>query len=262
MAKKDIKILVATHKEYNMPEDKIYVPIHVGAEGKKDLGLLKDNTGDNISIKNPNYCELTAMYWAWKNLKCDIIGLMHYRRYLSICDVKDVKKAKTIDDKFKLILTENEILTLLKDYDVLLPCTKLHTKNVYTKYAQQHYIKDLDNVKKIIEKDYSEMLNAFNEVMTEKKYAIGNMCVMKKELFDEYCEWLFELFEKLEKVTDMSDYSKLQQRLYGFLSERLFNIWLRYKNLNIKELTLVAMEHDNLKIIWNKSWHRLLHKKL
>ena len=66
-----------------MPEDKIYLPIHVGRVEKADLGYLGDDTGDNISAKNANYCELTGLYWAWKNLKCDYIGLCHYRRYFA-----------------------------------------------------------------------------------------------------------------------------------------------------------------------------------
>lgn len=67
----DIKILVATHKKYWMPKDEIYLPIHVGKKGKDDLGYIGDDTGDNISIKNPNYCELTGLYWAWKNMDCE-----------------------------------------------------------------------------------------------------------------------------------------------------------------------------------------------
>ena len=73
LSKKDIKIVIAAHKPYRMPEDTMYVPLHVGAEGKKnpdgtplDLGYQKDNEGDNISAKNPYYCELTGIYYAWK----------------------------------------------------------------------------------------------------------------------------------------------------------------------------------------------------
>ena len=90
MSKKPLSatIVVATHKKYRMPNDPLYLPVHVGAEGKKDakgrpldFGYQKDNEGDNISLKNPRYCELTGIYWAWKNLECDYIGLVHYRRY-------------------------------------------------------------------------------------------------------------------------------------------------------------------------------------
>ena len=84
----DIKILVAAHKEYWMPEDELYMPIHVGAEGKfddngapLDLGYVKDNTGDNISYKHRYYSDLSAVYWGWKNLDVDYMGSCHYRRY-------------------------------------------------------------------------------------------------------------------------------------------------------------------------------------
>ena len=79
----NIKIMVAVHKPYWMPTDSVYLPIHVGKEGKADIGFQGDNTGDNISSKNSHYCELTAMYWAWKNLEADFVGLVHYRRYFT-----------------------------------------------------------------------------------------------------------------------------------------------------------------------------------
>ena len=80
----DIKILVATHKKYRMPEDNIYLPIQVGAEGKQSFGFQRDDAGENISSANPRMCELTAVYWAWKNLNADYIGLVHYRRHFTI----------------------------------------------------------------------------------------------------------------------------------------------------------------------------------
>ena len=75
---KNIKVIVATHKEYKMPKDKLYLPLHVGAKGKQDLGYTKDDTKKNISEKNPFFCELTGLYWAWKNIDADYIGLVHY----------------------------------------------------------------------------------------------------------------------------------------------------------------------------------------
>ena len=80
----NVKVIVAAHKPYQMPQDEIYLPVHAGCEGKESIGFQGDNTGDNISLKNPFYCELTCLYWAWKNLGCDFIGLVHYRRYFSL----------------------------------------------------------------------------------------------------------------------------------------------------------------------------------
>lgn len=91
----DIKIIIATHKKYWLPKDSIYLPLQVGAEGKKDLGYVKDNIGDNISAKNANFCELTGLYWAWKNLDADYVGLVHYRRYFTRKEVHNIEKKKT-----------------------------------------------------------------------------------------------------------------------------------------------------------------------
>lgn len=79
-----IKIIVAAHKPYEMPDDEVYLPVYVGAMGKTDVGYQRDDEGENISILNPYFCELTGLYWAWKNLSEDYIGLVHYRRLFEI----------------------------------------------------------------------------------------------------------------------------------------------------------------------------------
>ena len=256
------RILVVTHKKYQFPNNKIYIPIEVNANILPDYGYLKDNTGDNISNKNSNFCELTALYWAWKNLKCDYIGINHYRRYLSTHSTNEIKRAKGIEDKFKLILTNKNIEKILKNYDVIAPIQKLLTKNVYTKYKQQHHIKDLDNCRKIIEKLYPNYIESFDEVMKQKKYCICNMCIMDKKKFDDYCKWLFDILFELEKITDLNNYSALQKRIYGFLSERLFNVWLHKNNMKIYVANMIAIEHDSFKQIGKKAFFRIIHKKL
>lgn len=97
----NIKIIVATHKLYWMPNDNVYLPLHVGRvmEGAVDLGYLGDNTGDNISGKNKDYCELTGIYWAWKNIAADYIGISHYRRQFTRC-----KKYSNNDKKNSIIM--------------------------------------------------------------------------------------------------------------------------------------------------------------
>ena len=82
----ELKIVVAAHKPYWMPESSAYVPTWVGAalrpEGVPE-GWERDDHGENISAKNPHYCELTALYWAWKNLGASYLGLAHYRRHFA-----------------------------------------------------------------------------------------------------------------------------------------------------------------------------------
>ena len=76
MAMKDIKIIVVTHKQYTMPQDKnMYYPVQSGSAIYEDLGIQRDDEGENISKKNPTYNELCPLYWAWKNLDSDYLGI-------------------------------------------------------------------------------------------------------------------------------------------------------------------------------------------
>lgn len=128
----NIKILVATHKKYKMPADtSVYLPIHVGCEGKEDLGFQGDNSGENISDLNPYYCELTGLFWAWKNLDCDYLGLVHYRRYFTKM-TKKYNESINIDD---VILNRYEIEELLENSEVIVPKRrKYYIETLYSHY--------------------------------------------------------------------------------------------------------------------------------
>ena len=237
----DIKILVATHKKYWMPEDDVYVPIHVGREGKEPLGYLKDNTGDNISLKNANYCELTGLYWAWKNLNCEYIGLCHYRRYFA-----NKAKSSDLSDKKAAIFHRQDYEVLLQKYDVILPKKRnYYIETVRSQYEHAHNKRDLDEAEKIMQELYPEYSDCFTKVMNRTKLHILNMFVMKKELFEEYCKWLFTILFKLEKRINVEKYDDYQKRVYGFLAERLFNVWLEKQRLKIIEADIVNLENVN-----------------
>lgn len=239
---KDIKILVATHKKYQMPNDSIYLPIHVGAEGKDDLGYKKDNTGDNISVKNPYYCELTGLYWAWKNLDIDYIGLVHYRRYLTIAK----KIPKKEEDKFKKVLSIDEVNKLLKDYDVVLPKQRnYYIENLYDHYKHTMYIEPLDETRKIIEEKCPEYLKEFDLLHKRKKMHAFNMFVMKKDILDKYCTWLFDILFELEKRIDPKQYDSFHARYLGRISERLFDVWLNTNGIKYIEVNVMDMQNVN-----------------
>lgn len=252
----DVKILVATHKKYKMPEENIYIPLHVGREGKQDLGYIGDNTGENISIKNPNYCELTGLYWAYKNLKCEYIGLCHYRRYFTMKNI--FKRAIQTNNKLELILNKSQIEELLSKYNVILPKKRnYYIETIESHYKNAHHIEDLKKVEKIIETDYPEYMESFKSVMNGRTLHLYNMFIMKKDDFDKYCEWLFHILFKLEGSIDISSYDNYQKRIYGFLSERLFNVWIAKQEFNIKELPILNME----KVEWVKKIKNFLKRK-
>lgn len=252
----DIKILVATHKKYQMPSDDIYLPIHVGREGKIDLGYQGDNQGDNISIKNTNYCELTGLYWAWKNLDCDVIGLSHYRRYFTSASKFNVMSNK--NNKIDLILNKKDIEDVLKKNEIILPKRRnYYIETIYSHYKNAHHIKDLDETKKIIKEKYPDYIESFDKVINGKTLHLYNMFVMKKEDFDEYCKWLFDILFELEKRTDISEYDAYQSRIYGFISERLFNVWTLKNSKQIVQTDVINMES----IRWDDKIIKFLKRK-
>ena len=236
-----------------MPEDDVYLPIHVGRAGKADLGYVGDNTGDNISSKNTNYCELTGLYWAWKNLKCDYIGLCHYRRYFAhTVSGSDMEKKKLA------ILQRTDYEKLLKQYDVILPKQRNYfIETVRSQYEHAHNKNDLALTEQIVAELYPEYSEAFCKVMGGTKLHIFNMFVMKKEKFDEYCQWLFTILFELEKRIDISSYSQYEARVFGFLSERLLNVWLEKQKLKVKGIDVVFLE----KIDWFDKGMKFLKRK-
>jgi hypothetical protein len=234
----NIKILVATHKPYRMPEDDIYYPIQVGRENySSDFGFQSDNIGDNISYKNLSMGTLTAIYWAWKNINADYIGLTHYRRHFSSCSGSD---------KWMLILKRNEIENFLKKTDIVLPKRrKYYIETVYSQYVHSHKPEPLEATLDIIKDDYPDYVKACEIVMKRNWLHLFNMFIMSKEKFDSYCKWLFDIIFKLEKRIDISKYSLFESRVFGRISERLMDVWIVKNNYTYLECPVQFMESQN-----------------
>lgn len=250
MKQYSVKIIVATHKKYQMPNDEIYIPLHVGAEGKKDdsgnildLGYIKDNTGDNISYLNSSFCELTGLYWAWKNLNADYIGLAHYRRHFSLYD----------RNSFENILSYEQLKPYLGKIKVFVPKKrKYYIESLYSHYAHTHYAIHLDETQKIISEKYPDYINSYDKVLKQTYGYMFNMMIMDSNLLNEYCSWLFEILFELQKRMNQQDLSAFQGRFYGRISEIIFNVWLdekintgEIKAGEIKEIPCVHMEKIN-----------------
>ena len=264
---KDIKILISCHKQSMVPDSKIMLPIEVGADLRKKHieGILQDNQGENISSKNKMYCELTAQYWAWKNLDADYYGFFHYRRYLSFADKKHpvdqwqnvIEESPDSNCLKKYNLEDDYIQKLVMEYDLVLSeeknVAKMPDKNpsVYEQYknGRSLNIKDIDLVHDIIKKKYPNYLDTFEKVMKGEKTCLCNMYIMKKELFHEYMAWLFDILFEFEKRSDMSEYTVEGYRTPGHLAERLLTVFCWYtekkKNLKVKKLqTIVFLKTD------------------
>ncbi len=243
---KKVKLFVCTHKDYQMPKDELYIPLHVGADSNKNkTDFIKDNTGDNISIKNPNFCELTGLYWIWKNEKdLDYKGIVHYRRYFTV----DKKKYKTEDEKFQHVLSTEEINGLLENTDILLTKQRnYYIENLYNHYKHTMYVEPLDMAGEIIKEKYPEYSQEFDKLHKRKKAHMFNMFIMKKEYFDEYCTWMFDILFELEKrISDKNlEYDSFHARFYGRVSELLLDVWINTKGYSYKECKVIDMQNIN-----------------
>ena len=225
-----IRILVAAHKKFPMPQADSYLPILVGAVRNYKAGITyqRDDEGENISSKNPYYNELTAIYWAWKNLKnVDAIGLVHYRRFFFD------SRPYSLDN----VVSKNKIEKLLLQYDVILPKKRnYYIETNYSHYVHAHHAEPLNKTHEIIQNEYPQYLIKFNQVMKRRKAHMFNMFIMKKYAFDSYCTFVFGVLNKLEKQVDISNYSVQEKRVYGYISELLMDVWLETNSFKYTEL--------------------------
>ena len=224
-----IKILIACHRQYPVPAEPCYLPVEVGAalHPQPIPGFTPDNTGENISEKNTHYCELTALYWGWKNLEAAYIGLVHYRRFfgtgrpLRIADRADFEKA-------------------LQKAPVILPSPRHYwIETNYSQYIHAHHEQDLTVTRTLLAERCPAYLPAYDRQMKRRGGHRFNMFVMRRDLFDAYCTWLFDILFALEERLDISDYDAYSARVFGFIAERLLDVWIetnrvRYTHMPVK----------------------------
>lgn len=252
-----VTIIIAAHKKYQMPSDSMYLPVQVGAAGKESIGYQRDDEGDSISELNPYFCELTGLYWAWKNLDSDYIGLAHYRRHFSLHPHSK--------DKWSSVLKEEEISSDIGNVRVFVPSKrKYYIESLYSHYAHTHYSNQLDETRKIIAEKYSDYLDSYDSVVKQRWGYMFNMMIMERSLFNEYCSWLFDILFELRSVLGEEGLTPFHSRYYGRVSEIIFNVWLneqitngKIKKSDVREIPLIHME----KINWWKKGKAFLKAK-
>lgn len=217
-----VKIFTMTHKKFDEPSDKMYIPLQVGRAIHDDLGYIGDDSGDNISAKNPYYGELSGVYWVWKNCTdVQYVGICHYRRYLI--------------NEWDKVLTKSEILDILKDHDVIVTKKLSLNSKYYDGYAKNHNIYDLLMTEKVIKEKEPLYYENFVRLVHSNETYFGNIMITSKKIFDEYCKWLFGIFFEVEKYVDFSNYDNYHMRVFGFISEFLLFVWLKTNNLSVYE---------------------------
>jgi len=256
-----MKIIVATHKDKIYAENNIIQGIQVGASKAGyviDQNYLLDDKGDNISSKNSNYNELTALYWMWKNLPNeDVLGLIHYRRYLDFFVKSFFAKPKptiAVDSNAKLIdmirngenKIEKRVQKWLNSYDIITPfelkIVGEHGRmSIRDHYYLCHKKEDWDVTMDIIRDKYPAYGITISDYL-DKSHLLyyANIFIAKREFVNNYCTWLFSIFDELEKQIVISD-DTYQRRVFGFLAERLFTLYIVHNKLKVKPLPVIMI---------------------
>lgn len=222
-----MKIYIASHKHLELPCDSLYQPLLVGAckidqEDRLSNWEYDDSYESNISYKNRFYCELTGLHWIWKQSDEDIVGLVHYRRFF---------ESRTAPSQ---LIQKAEIESILSRADCIvpeqIPC--LSPSGCLVSPAEHHRLchpgTDYRQLSNVIKGLYPSYYDAFIDFsLNEVSLSPYNMIICRKQLLNDYSSWLFTLEEALERrLSPLEDRTPYQQRVYGFLSERLLNVYL------------------------------------
>ncbi len=281
-----VKILVGYHKPAVLLKDEILTPIHLGralaTEASKDgemskedfewmcKNMIGDDTGDNISHLNRYFCELTGIYWAWKNYdklgNPDYIGFMHYRRHFlqdKFCDLFNISGPENYFyhiERYNLCYSDIiKDLPLYKDiYDLIIPRIYnvnnniYHKKTIYDDFsAYCDYPEVLIDFEEIIKKYFKEYSSFANNYYKQNSYYFCNMFIMKKELFFNYCNFVFNvifiIYDKYKYRIKKNN--RIQsQRTLAWLSEHITSIFYRkqidnkikFKTMNVSFVNYVS----------------------
>ena len=229
----DIKIYIATHKPVYVPQHPLLTPLQIGTALHEQLpDMLHDHTGVHISDKNSRYCELTGQYWVWKNQQADYVGFYHYRRYFTFQRQRRPYCIYDFPDEAMLECMGYEpeqMEQFISRYDIIAPKAENMYETAWDNYrrAPYHFIEDLQLVAQLVQQNHPDYRQATQQYLNGTALYLKNMYIMRGELFQQYCSWLFPLLEQFDRQNHWQKYQnhRAALRVDGYLAERLFGIW-------------------------------------
>ena len=276
MKNSEVKILISYKEEHPIIKSEILVPIQTGREiaDRNFDGMIGDNTGENISLLNDKYNELSAQYWAWKNQDVlgnpKYVGFMHWRRHFLFDESLprperrwlfkgDYYEFGRLDEDYLRYFSDEKICEVLDDYDIILPkaydYNNYRYKSIRENYQVQpgQHMENYELMLSILRVDFPEYKEAVEKFEKGRYEYLCNMFVMRKDIFDEYSEFLFKVLEKIDALIDYSHYSWQGYRTLAYLGEMLLNIFIyRYVSENpkvrIKALDMGVLHFAELNI--------------
>ena len=245
----NIKILISCHKEAPHPQSDVFLPVQVGAANaaRRFEGMQPDDEGENISDRNFTFCELTAQYWAWKNLDADYYGLCHYRRYFCFDGLEH-----SANDHLQIEEDSLSSFSLrdyrLDDADLIERCvsecdmvapnywdiSKAETPDGVKRTIQEHMVAyglfledDIALLREIVQERQPEYANDLDAYLSGSKY-LGYSCyIMRKDLFQRFCEFEFDVLLEFDKRFNYEGLTTTRKRICGYLGEILYSVFVR-----------------------------------
>lgn len=233
------------------------------------LCLFKADVDYGINIsKKTNYCELRSHYWIWKNEiekfdDNDMIGFFHYRRYIDLSRISDIKNIKKIEPyniiekpNIEKYISKNTI-DKISEFDIISPIAEKTGVKVIDRYSlsRGHRKEDIVLLRDIIFEKYPQYIFYFDKYMNSKEEYYANMFIMKKNIFNDYCNWLFDILEEFDnRCIDM------KKNTDGYIAERLFGVYITYLKYE-KFLSIVYLPREHFYIYDDKK-HMFRYRKI
>lgn len=239
----EIKIFMCCHKGFEIIPP-LCQPIQCGSVlNPKMSGVLHDDEGENISLKNREYCELTAHFFAWKNIAADYYGFCHYRRFLCLKEGKLPYYAKgKLSKKNKEFFFENEETwrRLVGSYEIIAPRSESMGITAREHYctSKYHFAEDLEMFVGILARLHPKFASSAERYLSQNCQYFCNMFIMDSAHFFEYCDTLFAVLEEFDSSKTLHG-SFQSDRTDGYLGEIFTGIYITYCRENgakIKEL--------------------------
>lgn len=262
-----VKIFVGYYKPNTIFKSDVFQPILTSSIDWDFEGIIKDDSCVNIASKNKNYGELTGHYWVWKNYlpqtDAKYVGFCHYRRFFdfNMTPMPNVPfmpiLASDFEKKF-INYTEENILDRIGEYDIILPYKFKLEQEILIQYLNYHPSNDINLALNTI-KDFCPeyYFQALQFIASKEMYACLQF-IMKKELVEEYMEWMFGFLTVLEQKSDWSKYSDyMTVRMPAFIAERFFNIWLT-QNITKRNLKVL---HSSSFILTGEGYGQMSYKE-
>ena len=239
-------IYVITHKAFDdsiVPQEG-YRILHVGENENCKSSYLRDDLGNNISFKNTSWCELTGLYWIWKNgLEAldENVGLVHYRRYFTTSIENESYK---VLGRLPQPLSYQAIRNMnIDSHSILLPKSEKMIYFIEEAYAINHRIQDSRTTRDAIRSIFPQYAQSFDSVMRQKFFYGYNMMVCQRRMLNAYCEWLFPILEYVEQHTNLNEIEdSYQKRIFGFISERLIQVWVYHQQFQVLNAPVFNVE--------------------